>query len=85
MNCADCSRKKTHRVLTGADRKDVCSVCPELDPVSRLVQNFPEPQALDACPVCKTKRSGVKKTGLVGCPVCYEVFDDNIREILGQN
>lgn len=64
---------------------NVCGLCPELAPINRLLELTTQSEALEACPICKTKRSDVKKTGIVGCPVCYEIFDSNIREILGQN
>ncbi len=85
MTCQGCLQPKTHRVTEGGITESFCKNCPHLQPINQLLHLQQQPQHLDACPVCKTKRAGVKKTGLVGCPVCYEVFDDNIRDILGQN
>lgn len=85
MTCAECLRPKTLQVTEGGISFAVCSACERLRPINRLLQLQQPQQPLDACPVCKTKRATVKKTGLVGCPVCYEIFDENIREILGQN
>lgn len=38
-----------------------------------------------ACPVCATTLFNIKKTKRVGCPECYSVFKDNIKEIQKQN
>jgi protein-arginine kinase activator protein McsA len=37
------------------------------------------PKKLSECPVCGTKRSEIHKTSLVGCPLCYVVFEETVR------
>ena len=34
------------------------------------------------CPVCKTTLSDFYRTGMLGCPDCYESFFDEIEEAL---
>lgn len=37
------------------------------------------PKKLQECPVCGTKRGDIHKTSLVGCPLCYVVFEETVR------
>jgi len=39
------------------------------------------PRKLTECPVCGTKRSSIQTSGLVGCPLCYVVFDETVRQM----
>jgi len=40
-------------------------------------------QAKDAvCPECGREWSSVRRTGLVGCPTCYEAFEDRLRPLI---
>lgn len=34
------------------------------------------------CPVCGTSAGDIKKSGVVGCPECYEIFKNEIRAML---
>ncbi len=36
------------------------------------------------CPVCGRKFSEIKKTLKVGCPECYSIFSDEIKELMSQ-
>ncbi|MEE1181193.1 MAG: UvrB/UvrC motif-containing protein [Treponema sp.] len=37
------------------------------------------------CPVCGTKLGDIKKTGKTGCPECYAIFKNEIRQALENN
>lgn len=34
------------------------------------------------CPVCKTTLKAFKSTNMLGCPHCYEIFNEEIKRIL---
>ncbi len=38
-----------------------------------------------ACPVCATRLGEIKNNQIVGCPECYEIFKDSIRNQLNKN
>ena len=80
MDCFGCERVKAIRL---SDGEMVCGECERIAPVAGLLQ-LEAPKPLDKCPVCATQQKDVERTGLLGCPVCYEVFDNNIKRILGQ-
>lgn len=37
------------------------------------------------CPVCGINLASIKKSGKAGCPECYAIFKDEIKEILKKN
>ncbi len=37
------------------------------------------------CPVCATSLGSIKKTGKTGCPECYSIFKNDVRQYLEKN
>ena len=50
-------------------------------PDVRLIRN--KEAFLRTCPVCSTRFFDVCRTGVVGCPVCYETFSEQLESLLG--
>lgn len=76
-------------VLSSEDANEaVCWQC--LDRIrpnlfaGRLCEAFNRvPSVKTECPYCLTKASDVLKQGLVGCPLCYEVFGMEVWKEFG--
>lgn len=41
-----------------------------------------KPAVKGRCPHCLTKAEEVRKTGWVGCPLCYTVLSDEIERLI---
>lgn len=37
------------------------------------------------CPVCGTSLGSIRKSGKAGCPECYEIFKNDVRQMLEAN
>lgn len=35
-----------------------------------------------ACPVCQTRRTDIREKGLAGCPNCYQVFSQELGQLI---
>lgn len=56
-------------------------------PLSKLVLSSsiitkPQPSSAAACPSCGATWAEFRKSGLLGCPDCYEVFDDKLSPLI---
>lgn len=56
------------------------------DLLKQVLQGPPTPaqgaQRLPGCPVCRTTFTEFRKTGLLGCPECYHVFEAQLGPLL---
>lgn len=67
-------------------------VPPETDPQRSLRSDFDVEAltraavfprvALRACPHCGTTRDDVRRDEMLGCPLCYVVFEEDVLEIV---
>lgn len=88
--CAECAAK----LREAGELQDVTSMIGSFaDPFSELHDQFfsgffgmptlhgiaPEKK----CPVCGSTYSDVAKNGKVGCPQCYETFEDELSHLIG--
>lgn len=75
--CGDCA--KNYRPDTGNDSFDMLNKLINGSPMgllSNLNSLFEAPSVRTlVCPTCKTTSEEFLKTGFVGCPRCYEVFE----------
>jgi len=62
---------------------------PETPPVTELLSQFavaqnskPTPQRRSGCPTCGTTLGRFRKTGLLGCPECYERFESQLDALV---
>ncbi len=80
--CGDCA--KNYRPDVGMDSFDVLNKLINGSPMgllSNLSNLFDTPTARTlVCPDCKTTSEEFLKTGFVGCPRCYEVFEPLIEQ-----
>jgi len=71
--------------IVGEDKKELhlCQSC-AMQVGKRSAEAFMggRQQATKACPYCKTTWSGFLKTGLLGCPECYSVFEQELQQVL---
>lgn len=85
LECPDCVREKSRKISFEGKTYQVCGSCPNAINLKRKLFT-PEPvNKVAICPVCKTTIEHIESTSLVGCPTCYEVFDENIKGLLSHN
>lgn len=80
--CADCA--KNYRPDVGLDSFDVIDKLINGSPMALInsfgnIFNAPSARTL-VCPDCKTTSEEFLKTGFVGCPRCYDVFEPLISQ-----
>lgn len=76
--CADCAKDYKPEVnLESFDMLNKLINGSPMGLLSNLNNMFAEPSTRALiCPTCKTTSEEFMKTGFVGCPRCYEVFED---------
>jgi protein-arginine kinase activator protein McsA len=85
LDCLDCQREKNRKISFEGKVYQVCGSCPHAINLKRQLFT-PEPMNKETvCPVCKTTIEQIESTSLVGCPNCYDIFDENIRVLLSHN
>lgn len=82
MDCINCRSRKDFQIFSQDRQVSICQNCESLGKLKKVNFSVPEKVNLSQCPICSTLSTDVLKTGLVGCPVCYELFADNIEELL---
>ena len=71
-------RKKLNKSINGTLRTVyVCKEC-----FNRGGESAPKKER--KCPYCKRTLTQINATLIVGCPKCYEVFKDELNEIIRQ-
>ena len=53
--------------------------------ISEISENKPKKRQILRCPNCETTEYEFKKTGKVGCPMCYDIFSSEINKALEDN
>ncbi|MBR1609734.1 MAG: UvrB/UvrC motif-containing protein [Kiritimatiellae bacterium] len=78
--CDDCARKSASPPSAASEPRSVTDVLFSLGmPVP------PNSRASGAaCPVCGMERGEVRRTHRLGCPRCYETFEQDIRTFLSE-
>jgi len=79
MDCERCGRPAEFRLTEQERETVVCRRCVDrLAGVSRLgavlTAFLRAPERLDTCPYCGCRDVDWRESGIVGCPLCYEVF-----------
>jgi protein-arginine kinase activator protein McsA len=79
MICAQCGGEAAHTVAHRGIKEPMCPDCLRL-----LIPQFDAARFIDAlldthstpnqCPCCGTTFDQTQTTGLLGCPICYIVF-----------
>ena len=98
MMCDRCGQPSVYHstlIVNGVSQKtNLCRDCAIKEGVfnsNSLFENMFSPFFQDlkidsikdiVCPVCKTSLREFKSTGILGCPNCYDVFRDEISNIL---
>lgn len=83
MLCSECGAEARYRVTEAGVQTTLCGRCADelcgwID-LDALLSGFRKPRAGgDECPYCGTTRQQAVETGLVGCPLCYEVFPADV-------
>lgn len=72
--CRECAAKSG---ITG-DPKSITSIFKELTTISRQISEADK----KVCSVCGTKLALIKSSKKAGCPECYSIFKNEIRELL---
>lgn len=62
-----------------ANRRTLCASL-DVEALDRAAR-FPR-QRLDRCPHCGTEREDVRRDEMLGCPLCYVVFESEVLEIV---
>lgn len=74
--CMECSE----RLGVSQEPSSISSLFKELSNISQQISDNDK----KTCPVCGTSFSSIKKTHLAGCPECYSIFKNEIRDILSR-
>ncbi len=74
--CSDCSRRKKRDELIDVDDNGYRF----LEGLLQSENNGKSGEPSLVCPVCRTTYREVKRTGLVGCANCYELFNGIITK-----
>lgn len=78
--CPECAKK--HGISPNPNSpqfgKNIASLFLELARVSKLH----EEEEKKVCPVCGTSLGSIKKSQSVGCPECYEIFQNEITSLM---
>ncbi len=79
--CIRCGRNAGFIARRFNTDEAICSECLRLQlpnlPLLALTENLTSNKAtVNRCPNCGTLAEDAKASGLVGCPLCYEVMDD---------
>lgn len=72
--CRECAAK----LGVSQDPKAISSIFADLAELSKKL----DAKNSKMCPVCGTSLLNIRKTKSVGCPECYSIFKDEIRQIL---
>jgi len=85
------SGKKVERHLCEQHAQTEGVVTPHHTPLNELLTKFvmsqaggQPPEAPPACPTCGMTWAGFKEKGLVGCPDCYETFEEQLTPLLSR-
>lgn len=86
------SGKKVERHLCEQHAQTEGVVNAQHTPLNELLTKFvmtqaggePAPEAPPACPTCGLTWSSFKEKGLLGCPDCYDTFEDQLTPLLSR-
>ena len=78
--CPDCMERMNNSLQSGDIKNLLSSLLSAITGTS--VPDKAEPDLV--CPRCQTTLSQFRKTGHLGCPTCYETFQEQIRPMLQQ-
>ncbi|MBI1757191.1 MAG: hypothetical protein HYR64_08815 [Fimbriimonas ginsengisoli] len=81
--CAECGRPASLRSVRSGEESWLCPRCADrlavVFPIGSFLASLPEPERPpSACPGCGMPQGEWRRTGLVGCPVCYEAFREEL-------
>ncbi len=83
MTCARCGSPAAYRFGQEGEESTYCRACAErVGPrdvvrlLGELTRERPDPNR--PCPHCGWTRAQFSETGLLGCPLCYEVLEPEI-------
>ena len=84
MECERCGRPAVFGLTEQGHRSWYCAQCLErASGVKRLGAVLSaflrKPERLDACPYCGCRDTEWRNSGVMGCPLCYEVFQNELR------
>src|SRR5579862_1294575 len=81
--CVNCGRSSVSKVEEAGETVRLCRSCldkryPELQLGPLIDALIPVEVQRGACPNCGWTETELNKTGLVGCPLCYESLGDHV-------
>jgi protein-arginine kinase activator protein McsA len=88
--CDSCGGLPQYSIKENGHRFSLCARCldkkyPHLAVEALRKSLIKDRASHETCPYCKTTLSQAKDTGLVGCPLCYEVFPGDVWNVFGIN
>ena len=86
--CDRCGQPADRRVAETGVERWVCADCAEILSgrlgLVRLATALSRPKRRHGvCPHCGANEEDARRTGLVGCPLCYVAFDDAFWQSIG--
>jgi protein-arginine kinase activator protein McsA len=86
--CSDCGAEAHLSLSMGNEVTRLCPICldrrlPKLRLGSLLSSMHPDKKRLDACPYCGCTLAVAEASGLFGCPLCYDVFEESLGKAFG--
>lgn len=79
--CFDCAIERGISPDPKSIEGSIGNLFKELSEISKKVAE----KENKVCPVCGTKLGEIKKIGKTGCPECYAIFKNDIRQYLEKN
>lgn len=76
--CPSCARKRGITPNPSSLQKNIGGLFSE---IASLARKFEEEEK-KVCPVCGMSLGAIKRTQVVGCPECYEIFKNEIASLM---